>query len=412
MGLTLMRTELIQLWAISRIRCAPSGWGPKGSECKCFEVLHNGGEMKLVARAGKSPEPQPLEAVVCLQVREAHFNTLPFVSRLGKRLCLHLPSCDIAGVLMDIARDLARIGRGAALRSYWAHVAVPLRGAVQQRASVVHGAAGLKQFPIWADVGPALPVPVEVRTGEDAVLPITHLPYRDVRDNFLPLDQPAEELARPVGRVRGEPPWFQIKALFCSIQHGLCRGNFIIGASRRRLDIHDHGILDIDEVVQPVSELYALVGLGCPGRLGIRRRDHLGWLALITALSFALGSTTLVVILGIAISRRFGFECRKILSHRTLSLLLLSPIEFIGRLAVITACVRLHDARIHGKSLAFDETHLHRSDDDALENVAQNIALTEPVQSVLGEGRVVGNGVIEIEPAEPSVCEMEPHLLA
>ena len=53
-----------------------------------------------------------------------------------------------------------------------------------------------------------------------------------------------------------------------------------------------------------------------------------------------------------------------------------------------------------------------RSDDDALENVAQNIALTEPVQSVLGEGRVVGNGVIEIEPAEPSVCEMEPHLLA
>jgi hypothetical protein len=33
----------------------------------------------------------------------------------------------------------------------------------------VHGAAGLKQFPIGADVGPALPVPVEVRTGEDAV---------------------------------------------------------------------------------------------------------------------------------------------------------------------------------------------------------------------------------------------------
>src|ERR1700719_3289437 len=76
------------------------------------------------------------------------------------------------------------------------------------------------------------------------------------------------------------------------------------------------------------------------------------------------------------------------------------------------ACVCLHDARIHGKSLAFDETHLHRSDDNALENVAQNIALTEPVQSVLGEGRVVGNRVIEIEPAEPPVCEVEPYLLA
>src|SRR5215470_19063305 len=147
--------------------------------------------MKLVARTGKSPEPHPLEAVVGLQVCEAHLNTLSLVSRFGKRLCLHLPSCDIAGILMDIARDLARIGGGAALRSYWAHVAVPLGDAVQQGASVVHGAAGLKQFSIGADVGPTLPVPVEVRTGENAVLPITHFPYRNVRDNFFLLDQPA-----------------------------------------------------------------------------------------------------------------------------------------------------------------------------------------------------------------------------
>ena len=69
--------------------------------------------------------------------------------------------------------------------------------------------------------------------------------------------------------VRGEPPRPQIEALFYSIQHRLCRGNFIVGASRRCLDIYDYCILDVDEVVQPVSELYALVGLGCPGRLGI-----------------------------------------------------------------------------------------------------------------------------------------------
>jgi hypothetical protein len=66
--------------------------------------------MKLVARALKSPEPQPLEAVVCLQMCEAHLNTLSVVSRFGKRLCLHLPPRDIAGVLVDIARDLACIG--------------------------------------------------------------------------------------------------------------------------------------------------------------------------------------------------------------------------------------------------------------------------------------------------------------
>src|SRR5215468_7281030 len=68
---------------------------------------------QLIARAGKSPEPHPLEAVVCLQVCEAHLNTLSLVSGFGKRLCLHFPSCDVACILMDVARDLARISRGA-----------------------------------------------------------------------------------------------------------------------------------------------------------------------------------------------------------------------------------------------------------------------------------------------------------
>jgi len=154
------------------------------------------------------------------------------------------------------------------------------------------------------------------------------------------------------------------------------------------------------KIVQPIPELHALVGLGRPGRLGIRRRDYLGRLALITALSFALGSTTLIVILGIAFSHRFGFECCKILSHRTLLPLFLSPIDFSRRLAMITARVRLHDARVHGKPLALDETHPHRSYDDALENMAQDAALAESVQPVLGERRVVGNRVIN--PSSPT----------
>src|SRR2546430_5601269 len=39
-------------------------------------------------------------------------------------------------------------------------------------------------------------------------------------------------------------------------------------------------------------------------------------------------------------------------------------------------------------------------------------ALAEPVQPVLGERRVVGNRIIEIEPTEPPECEVEPYLLA
>src|SRR3979411_997904 len=42
----------------------------------------------------------------------------------------------------------------------------------------------------------------------------------------------------------------------------------------------------------------------------------------------------------------------------------------------------------------------------------EDIALADPFQPVLGERRVVGNRIIEIEPTEPPVCEVEPYLLA
>ena len=93
------------------------GRRPEGSECERFEVLHDGGTMELVARAREPPEPHPLEAVVGFQVGEAHLDTFSFISRSGERLCLHLLPCDVAGVLVEVARDLARVCRGAARHS-------------------------------------------------------------------------------------------------------------------------------------------------------------------------------------------------------------------------------------------------------------------------------------------------------
>ena len=68
---------------------------------------------------------------------------------------------------------------------------------------------------------------------------------------------------------------------------------------------------------------------------------------------------------------------------------------------MIAARVRLHDARIHRKRLALDQAGRHTSRNDAFEYVAKEIALPEPVQPVLREGRVVRYLVVEIEPAEP-----------
>jgi hypothetical protein len=63
----------------------------------------------VVAGASESPQPYPLEAVVSFQVRETHLDALSFVTRSGERLCLHLPPCNIASVLVEIAWDLARV---------------------------------------------------------------------------------------------------------------------------------------------------------------------------------------------------------------------------------------------------------------------------------------------------------------
>jgi hypothetical protein len=96
-------------------RSRPFRWRAEDSERERLEVLHDGGEMELVASAGKTPKPHPLEAVVSLQMREPHFDPLSLVSRSGERLCLHLSPCDITGVFVEVARDLARVSRGAAL---------------------------------------------------------------------------------------------------------------------------------------------------------------------------------------------------------------------------------------------------------------------------------------------------------
>lgn len=133
---------------------------------------------------------------------EPHLDPLSLIFRSGERLCPHLPPCDIASILVKIARDLARLGGGAAFGSDGAHVAVMLRGAVQQRPPIMHGAAGPQQFAVWTNIDPTLAIPAKVRAREDTVLSITHLPDRDVRDDLLLLDQPAKEFARPIGCQR------------------------------------------------------------------------------------------------------------------------------------------------------------------------------------------------------------------
>ncbi len=48
---------------------------------KRLEVLHDGCKVELVACAGEPAQPEPLEAMVGLQVCKAHLDPLPLVTR-------------------------------------------------------------------------------------------------------------------------------------------------------------------------------------------------------------------------------------------------------------------------------------------------------------------------------------------
>ena len=53
---------------------------PDQSQRHGLEVLHDGGEVELVAGAGETAQSQPLEAMMGLEVRKAHLDALPLVT--------------------------------------------------------------------------------------------------------------------------------------------------------------------------------------------------------------------------------------------------------------------------------------------------------------------------------------------
>ena len=69
-----------------------------------------------------------------------------------------------------------------------------------------------------------------------------------------------------------------------AIDHRLGRRHLIIGARRRRLDIDNDRVLDIDKIVETIPELNPLVGFRGPRGRWIGRRDYFRRLAIAPAL--------------------------------------------------------------------------------------------------------------------------------
>ena len=105
-------------------------------------------------------------------------------------------------------------------------------------------------------------------------------------------------------------------------------------------------------------------------------------------------------------------ERGQILPDRAARPLLVRPVDLGALDPLETAGVGLDHAGIDREAFAADQARGHARRNHLFEDLAQDIAVAEPAVPVDREGRVVGDLVLQTQPAEPAVGQVQLHLLA
>ncbi|MET4486109.1 hypothetical protein ABIA94_001668 [Bradyrhizobium sp. LA7.1] len=119
----------------------PTGFDPPTLTREAPQILSDCSKNKLVLGAPWATKPKPTKPQDALQVRKPHLDLLALTSRRLESLGASERPGDVPGVLMYVARDLARWFFWTALRFKRACVAVELARTIQKRFDPVHGAA-------------------------------------------------------------------------------------------------------------------------------------------------------------------------------------------------------------------------------------------------------------------------------
>ena len=123
---------------------------------------------------------------------------------------------------------------------------------------------------VRTDVDIALGVVSEGGTREHAISSFVPFPHWNIRRDVL-AQEPGQHLARSIGGIGCEPFRFQTECLFSPINHGSRRCHLVIGACRRGLNVDNHSMPGVDQIVEAIAKLNPLARLCSPRRTRIHR---------------------------------------------------------------------------------------------------------------------------------------------
>ena len=195
---------------------------------------------------------------------EEHLDLLSFSTRDGVGLGLGDRTGLVTSGFMNGSRNLACEHIRTALGFEHAGVAVVLSGAIADRAVPRDALARRGErtaifsqlFAPGADIKIALWIEDEVAAGESSVRALGFVDQVHVRLDPALVHQPPDHLGRAVAPVGDQARRGEVELFSRAVEHRLGRADFRLANGRRRLDIHNHRMLQVDEIV---------VGIGITG---------------------------------------------------------------------------------------------------------------------------------------------------
>ncbi len=304
---------------------------------------------------------------------------------------------------MDRAQDLAGGQSRAAAGLERAGVAIRLAGAIAHQIVPVDERGWLlvqlparpQQLSGRADIGVRLGIIVELPAREGAVLALRLVEDRDVRCDPAMLDQPVEHGCGAICGIGDEAFGVQIEPRHGAVDHPACRTGFCLSDGTAGLDIDDHRIVGVNQVVCRIGE-EGMAPIGCgPLRGGVGIGCELG--------RHLAGRPESRVV-----------EDRQILAHRPGSRLRINGIHvpFGLRCRVLLGGLGLDHAGVDRKPLAAHQALGDAARDHTLEQVPEQVAVAEPPMPVLRKRRVIRHRIRQVEPAEPAIGQVQMNLFA